>query len=77
MNHNLGIFNSVIALFNQIVEDYGYTNDDAGLFGAFLVCFGILFAGVAGYLLDKTHVSLFYLLPFAHHACYSTLSLPT
>ena len=49
----IGIFNSVIALFNQIVENYDYTNDDAGYFGALLVGCGIIFAGLAGYVLDR------------------------
>ena len=51
----LGTFNSVLGLLNQIVQEYGYSNWDAGWFGAVLVAAGMLFAGVAGYIMDKTH----------------------
>lgn len=44
----LGIFNALIALMNQMIEDYSYSNDDAGYFGALLVGVGIVFAGVVG-----------------------------
>ena len=51
----LGTFNSVLGLLNQIVEDYDYSNGDAGWFGAILVAAGMAFAGVAGHIMDKTH----------------------
>ena len=52
----LGIFNTLIALLNQLVEGVGYSNDDAGNFGALIVGCGIIFAGVTGYILDTTHL---------------------
>ena len=51
----VGTFNSVLGLLNQIVEDYDYSNGDAGWFGAILVASGMFFAGIAGYIMDKTH----------------------
>jgi hypothetical protein len=49
----LGIFNALIALMNQMVEDYSYSNDDAGYFGALLVSVGIVSAGVVGIIRDS------------------------
>ena len=52
----LGIFNACLGLLNQIVEDSNYSNDDAGYFGAILVTSGILSSGVAGHIMDATHL---------------------
>ncbi len=51
----LGIFNSVLGLLNQMIENYGYSNDDAGLFGAMIVSSGIFFSVGVGYVMDRTH----------------------
>ncbi len=44
----VGFFNSIMTLLNQIVGPYGYSNDDAGTFGAVFIFCGLAGAGVAG-----------------------------
>ena len=51
-----GTFSTVITLLNQILDDHGYTNDDAGNFGASLIFAGMISAGVCGFYLDRTHL---------------------
>ena len=51
----LGLFNALMTLIEQIVDPYGYSSDDAGLFGALLIVFGLVGAAVTGVMLDKTH----------------------
>jgi len=41
----VGFFNSLLTLLNQIVAPHGYSNDDAGTFGAVFVAFGLVGAG--------------------------------
>lgn len=50
----VAFFNAFSSLINQIVEPYGYTDDDAGLFGACLIIAGIIGAGICGAVVDKT-----------------------
>eukprot|EP00002_Diphylleia_rotans_P018704 TRINITY_DN3617_c0_g1_i1.p1 TRINITY_DN3617_c0_g1~~TRINITY_DN3617_c0_g1_i1.p1 ORF type:complete len:448 (+),score=102.51 TRINITY_DN3617_c0_g1_i1:47-1390(+) len=50
----LGAFNSLATLINQILEPYGYTNDDSGTVGALVVFIGLIGAGIAGAAVDKT-----------------------
>jgi hypothetical protein len=47
----MGIFNTLIALLNQMIEKYGYTDEDAGYFGALLVIVGVIASGIAGKIL--------------------------
>lgn len=51
----LGIFNTILTLINQMVLPHGYSDDDAGTFGAVLILSGLIGAGFGGYLLEKTH----------------------
>lgn len=41
----VGFFNSLLTLLNQIVAPHGYSNDDAGTFGAVFIGFGLVGAG--------------------------------
>lgn len=50
----LAIFNSVLTLVNQLVQPYGYSNDDASNCSiAFIVC-GLVGAGISSAVLEKT-----------------------
>ena len=51
----LGLFNAVTTLVEQLVKPAGYTKDDAGTFGALLIGFGLIGAGIVGPIMDKTH----------------------
>jgi hypothetical protein len=44
----VGFFNSIMTLINQIVQPFGYSNDDAGTFGAVFIVFGLVGAGIMG-----------------------------
>lgn len=50
----VGFFNSIMTLLNQIVSPYGYSNDDAGTFGAVFIFAGLIGAGIGGYVMEKT-----------------------
>jgi MFS family permease len=73
ISFGLGTFNTLIALLNQLVENYDYSNDDAGNFGALLIVFGIFFSGVTGYILDVTHKYKEALKIFFVAGCFSLL----
>lgn len=45
----LGLFNSILTLIYQIISPYGYSNDDAGTFGAVLIVCGLVGAAVTGF----------------------------
>ena len=50
----IAVFNTVMTLINQIVQIHGYSNDDAGLFGAMIVLFGLIGAAIISVLMQKT-----------------------
>ena len=50
----LGIFNALLTLLSQLILPCGYGNDDAGSAGAALLVSGLVGAGIAGALLDRT-----------------------
>jgi len=50
----VGFFNALLTLLNQIVQPFGYSNDDAGTFGAVFIVFGLVGAGSIGSLMEKT-----------------------
>eukprot|EP01035_Chromulina_nebulosa_P036716 gene36716-49496_t len=50
----VGFFNSLLTLLNQIVAPHGYSNDDAGTFGAVFIALGLVGAGIVGYLMKQT-----------------------
>lgn len=51
----LGLFNALMTLIEQIVDPYGYSSDDAGVFGALLIVCGLVGAAFTGVMLEKTH----------------------
>jgi hypothetical protein len=53
----VGFFNSLLTLLNQIVAPHGYSNDDAGAFGAVFVAFGLVGAGLRRSLHHRLHSS--------------------
>jgi FLVCR family MFS transporter 7 len=50
----VGFFNAILTLLNQIVEPFGYSNDDAGTFGAVFILFGLIGAGIVGKVMEMT-----------------------
>ena len=50
----LGVFNALLTLLSQLILPCGYGDDDAGSAGAALLVAGLVGAGVAGALLDRT-----------------------
>eukprot|EP00735_Rhodelphis_limneticus_P012634 TRINITY_DN5950_c0_g1::TRINITY_DN5950_c0_g1_i1::g.9952::m.9952 TRINITY_DN5950_c0_g1::TRINITY_DN5950_c0_g1_i1::g.9952 ORF type:complete len:434 (+),score=78.02,sp/Q28FF3/MFS7A_XENTR/38.46/4e-92,MFS_1/PF07690.11/3.6e-31,MFS_1/PF07690.11/1.9e+03,MFS_2/PF13347.1/4.3e-07,MFS_2/PF13347.1/4.6e+02,Nodulin-like/PF06813.8/0.00011,Nodulin-like/PF06813.8/3.9,OATP/PF03137.15/19,OATP/PF03137.15/0.0023,SPC25/PF06703.6/0.063,NADH_oxidored/PF08040.6/15,NADH_oxidored/PF08040.6/30 TRINITY_DN5950_c0_g1_i1:108-1409( len=51
----LGCFNALTTLLQQIIEPHGYSEDDAGTFGAIVIGAGLVGAAIVGPLVDKTH----------------------
>ncbi|KAG0242679.1 hypothetical protein BGW41_003782 [Actinomortierella wolfii] len=49
----VGFFNAFSSLITQFADPFGYTNDEAGYFGAAMVVAGLVGAGVAGPIVDK------------------------
>lgn len=50
----VGYFNALMTLLNQIVNPFGYSNDDAGTFGAVFIVSGLVGAGIMGKCLEVT-----------------------
>jgi len=50
----VAFFNCTTSLMNQIVVPYGYSDDDAGLFGMSMIAAGLGGAAISGVLIDKT-----------------------
>jgi len=50
----LGLVNSVLTLVFQLVDPYGYSNTDAGLFGFVLILSGLLGAAVMAWVMEHT-----------------------
>jgi len=51
----LALFNSIVTLIDQIVKACGYSEHDAGMFGAMIIGFGLLGAFIIGVIMDRTH----------------------
>ncbi|CAF1548078.1 unnamed protein product [Didymodactylos carnosus] len=51
----LGLFSAITTLLEEIIRPCGYTTSDAGIFGAIIIVAGLIGAGIAGVLMDKTH----------------------
>ncbi|KAI9592265.1 major facilitator superfamily domain-containing protein [Syncephalis fuscata] len=50
----VGIFSALTSLLNNIVIPYGYSDDDAGIFGAAAILAGLLGAGIISVYIDRT-----------------------
>lgn len=49
----VGFFNAFSSLLNQILEPYGFSEDDAGIAGAVLIVVGLVFSAITSPLNDK------------------------
>jgi Na+/melibiose symporter-like transporter len=49
----LGLFNALLTLLFQFIQPYGYSNDDAGNFGAAFIVAGLIGSALAGWILNK------------------------
>ncbi|KAG0648666.1 Peramine biosynthesis cluster [Hyphodiscus hymeniophilus] len=50
----VALFNSVSSLINQILEPYGFSEDNAGIAGALLIVVGLVAAAIISPIIDKT-----------------------
>eukprot|EP01038_Epipyxis_sp_PR26KG_P015853 gene15853-21482_t len=50
----VAFFNALLTLLFQLIQPYGYSNDDAGTFGAVFIFVGLIGAGIAGYVMEIT-----------------------
>ncbi|RKP22296.1 major facilitator superfamily domain-containing protein [Syncephalis pseudoplumigaleata] len=50
----VGAFSALTGLLNNIVIPYGYSDDDAGIFGAATILAGLIGAGMVGVYIDRT-----------------------
>lgn len=57
----VGFFNAFSSLLNQILEPYGFSEDDAGIAGAVLIVVGLLFAAITSPLNDKYKFYLWFI----------------
>jgi len=51
----LGLFNTVTTLIEKIAKKAFYSADESSIFGALLIVFGLIGAGIAGMILDTYH----------------------
>ncbi|UPK96547.1 hypothetical protein LCI18_007482 [Fusarium solani-melongenae] len=50
----VGFFNSLSSLLNQMMEPYGFSDDEAGIGGAVLIVVGLVAAAISSPILDRT-----------------------
>jgi len=51
----VGFFNAISSLLNQILEPYGFSENEAGIGGALLIFVGIVSAAIISPITDRTH----------------------
>ena len=56
----VGFFNSFSSLLNQVLEPYGFSENDAGIAGALLIVVGLVSAAISSPLVDKYKFYLIY-----------------
>jgi len=49
------LFNAIATLIYQLIQPFGYSSTDAGVFGAIIIISGIVNAIIAGIIMDRTH----------------------
>lgn len=54
----VGFFNSISTLLNQIMEPYGFSDDEAGIAGALLIVVGLVASAITSPILDRTKAFL-------------------
>lgn len=57
----VGFFNAFSSLLNQILEPYGFSEDDAGIAGAILIFVGLICAAITSPIVDKYKFYLGYI----------------
>jgi len=57
----VGAFNAFSSLINQILEPYGFSEDNAGIAGAVLIVVGLVFAAISAPIIDKYKFYLAYI----------------
>lgn len=57
----VGLFNAFSSLINQILEPYGFSEDNAGIAGAILIVVGLVFAAISSPIIDKYKFYLAYI----------------
>lgn len=55
----VGLFNSISSLINQLLQPYGFSENEAGIAGALLIVVGLVTAAVTSPIIDKTKSFLF------------------
>ncbi|KAH7160395.1 major facilitator superfamily domain-containing protein [Dactylonectria estremocensis] len=55
---NVGCFNSTSSLLNQIMEPYGFSDDEAGIGGAILIIVGLIASAISSPILGRTKAFL-------------------
>jgi FLVCR family MFS transporter 7 len=50
---SFGSFNTIATIVNQLLQPYGYSNDNAGTLGALTIFLGIVGSAVVGLIVDK------------------------
>jgi FLVCR family MFS transporter 7 len=50
----VGFFNSISSLLNQMMNPYGFSDDEAGIAGAVLIVAGLIAAAISSPILDRT-----------------------
>ncbi|KAJ4347757.1 hypothetical protein N0V85_009745, partial [Neurospora sp. IMI 360204] len=54
----VGTFNSLSSLLNQVMEPYGYTDEEAGIAGAVLIVVGLVVSAITSPIIDRTKAFL-------------------
>ncbi|RMD44111.1 hypothetical protein DV735_g1015, partial [Chaetothyriales sp. CBS 134920] len=57
----VGLFNAISSLLNQILEPYGFSEDNAGIAGAILIVVGLVAAAISSPLVDRYRAYLWYM----------------
>ncbi|KEF57240.1 uncharacterized protein A1O9_05157 [Exophiala aquamarina CBS 119918] len=57
----VGLFNAFSSLINQLLEPYGFSEDNAGIAGAVLIVVGLVFAAISSPIIDKYKFYLAYI----------------
>jgi MFS transporter, FLVCR family, MFS-domain-containing protein 7 len=54
----VGFFNALSSLINQVLEPYGFSEDQAGIGGAVLILVGLLSSAIVSPIIDRNHAYL-------------------
>lgn len=51
----LALINAITSLLYQLIEPFGYSSNNAGIFGALILVTGLFNAFISGFIMDRTH----------------------